>query len=135
MPFLYVLRLLFDQAINIHLQYVSAAIGFSTNEQLAALNPDFSYQVYFGNNATGAATELNANIRSAIRSCAQIATSVLPPTFLQLTTSFLQPWWDWLKANHLTQIPFSGIMTPCVEDYMVASYQKQGFFNSKRHEL
>jgi hypothetical protein len=114
------------------LQYVSAALGFDTNEQLAALNKNFSYQVYFGNNATGAAAELNANVRSAIRSCAQIATSVLPPTFLQLTTSFLQPWWDWLKANHLTQIPFSGIMTPCVEDYMVESYEIQGFFNSKR---
>lgn len=110
---------------------MSAAIGFSTNEQLAQLNQNFTYQVYFGNNATVAAKELNANVRSAIRSCAQIATSVLPPTFLQLTTSFLQPWWDWLKLKHLTQIPFSGIMSACVEDYMVSSYEIQGFFNSK----
>jgi hypothetical protein len=120
------------QVINIALQYVSAAIGFSANEQLAQLNKNFTYQVYFSNNATGAAQELNADPRSAIMSCAQIAPSVLPPTFLQLATSFLQPWWDFLKAHKLKQIPFSGIMTTCVEDYMVASYQKQGFFPSKR---
>jgi hypothetical protein len=91
--------------------------------------------VYFGNNATGAAAELNADPRSAIRSCAQTATSVIPPTFLQENNTFLGPWYAYDKAHNLKAIPFSGIMTQCVEDYMVASYKKQGFFSSKRSSV
>jgi hypothetical protein len=46
----------------------------------------------------------------------------------------LGPWRDFQKANNLKEIPFSGIMSPEVEDYMVKSYQKQGFYNSKLSE-
>jgi len=103
-----------------------------TNKQLAQLNPSFSYQVYLSDNATGATKELNANIRAAIRSCAQSSQSKIPLDFLQRTNSFLQPWWDFLKQHYMSEIPLSTIMTEDVETYMVESYQKQGFFPSKQ---
>ncbi len=76
---------------------------------------------------------MDADPRSAIRSCAQVAATKPPATFLADQTSFLEPWYQWEKQNNVTEIPFSGIMSREVEDYMVESYQKQGFFNSKIH--
>jgi hypothetical protein len=109
---------------------VSAALGFIPNTQLVQLVPTLGYNIYVSANATGAAKELDADPRSAIRSCAQVASSTVPATFLSGLTSFLQPWEDFEKENNLTEIPFSGFMTKQVEDYMVLQYQKQGFFNS-----
>jgi hypothetical protein len=50
---------------------------------------------------------------------------------LRVNNTFLGPWRGYLKENNLTEIPFSNIMTKEVEDYMVESYKKQGFKNSK----
>lgn len=112
-------------------QYTSASLGFSTNEELAALNPYFNYQVYLGNEPQKAAQELDADPRSAIRSCAQVADSSLPEVFLRRNDTFLQPWVEFEEENGLTEIPFSEVMSPLVEDYMVESYKKQGFYNSQ----
>jgi soluble epoxide hydrolase/lipid-phosphate phosphatase len=74
---------------------------------------------------------MNADIRSSIRSCAQIANSTLPKDFLQHNDTFLGPWKEYQKTRGLSEIPFSGIMSKKVEDYMVKSYKKQGFYNSE----
>jgi hypothetical protein len=87
--------------------------------------------VYLSTDAPGAAKELDHDPLNAIRSCAQVADSQLPPTFLQLNNSFLKPWYDFIKAKRLRNIPASGIMTDVVEKYMAKSYKKQGFYNSK----
>jgi soluble epoxide hydrolase/lipid-phosphate phosphatase len=73
---------------------------------------------------------MNVDIRKSIRSCAQTANSTIPVDFLTSTTNFLGAWNTHLSANHLSQIPASGIMTQLVEDYMVLSYSKQGFHNT-----
>jgi hypothetical protein len=88
--------------------------------------------VYLSTDPRGAAKELDADPLNAIRSCAQVADSQLPSTFLQLSTSFLKPWYDLIKGKKLRDIPASGIMTDVVEKYMVKSYKKQGFYNSER---
>ncbi|KAK2811776.1 hypothetical protein FQN50_001814 [Emmonsiellopsis sp. PD_5] len=120
----------FIGVFNVGIPYFSATLGFSTNEELAALNPFFSYQVYLGNEPEVAAKELDADPRSAIRSCAQVADSKLPKDFLQRNNTFLQPWIEFQEENGLDEIPFSGIMSSKVEDYMVESYKKQGFYNT-----
>lgn len=74
---------------------------------------------------------MDADPRSAIRSCAQIATTKVPPKFLKDQTSFLDAWREDNQKNNRTEIPFSGIMSKVVEDYMVESYKKQGFYNSE----
>jgi soluble epoxide hydrolase / lipid-phosphate phosphatase len=74
---------------------------------------------------------MNDDVRSSIRSCAQTANSTIPEDFLTRQDVFLQPWKNFEKAKNLSQIPFSGIMTKLVEDYMVMSYKKQGFYNSE----
>ena len=92
--------------------------------------PTLGYNVYFSTNATGAAAELNANPRDSIRSCAQLANDTIPSTFLLSETTFLEPWNEFVEENNLTEIPFSGIMSHQVEDYMVTKYKQQGFFPS-----
>jgi len=87
--------------------------------------------VYLGSNPVGAAKEMDADPRSAIRSCAQVGNSTLPKDFLKRTDTFLGPWTEFEQAHGLKEIPFSGIMTEKVEDYMVMSYKKQGFYNSE----
>ena len=121
----------FIGVFNLGIPYVSASLGFLSNEALVHLVPTLGYTLYLSKNETGAAAELNADIRSSIRSCAQVADSKVPATFLSEQTNFLDPWKEFLKENKLAEIPFSGIMTKEVEDYMVKSYKKQGFFNSK----
>ncbi|KAK2768283.1 hypothetical protein FQN54_000136 [Arachnomyces sp. PD_36] len=111
-------------------QYISASLGFSTNEELAALNPSFSYQVYLSNTPELAAQELDADPRSAIRSCAQVADSQVPEDFLLRNDTFLGPWEEFQEENGLDEIPFSGIMDEVVEDYMVKAYSKGGFYNT-----
>ena len=98
---------------------------------MAKVNPSFSYQVYLGENPKGAAKELDSDVRAAIRSCAHVGDSVLPAQFLKKVDSFLGPWREFNKANGLEEIPVSGIMSKVVEDYMVESYEKQGFYNSE----
>ena len=66
----------------------------------------------------------------ALRSVAQVANSIIPSEFLRDETSFLEPWFQYDAQNNLTHIPFSGIMTPLVEDYMVDLYSTQGFYHS-----
>jgi soluble epoxide hydrolase/lipid-phosphate phosphatase len=112
-------------------QYMPATGNFTPNEALAKANPSFSYQVYLGTNPRGAAAEMDADIRSSIRSCAHIANSTLPKDFLQHNDTFLGPWKAFQTSNGLKEIPISGIMDPVVEDYMVQAYSKQGFYNSK----
>jgi soluble epoxide hydrolase/lipid-phosphate phosphatase len=121
----------FPATFNVGVPYVSAAIGLTTNRGLAALNPFFSYQVYLSENATGAAAELDADPRASIRSCAQVASSKVPATFLARNDTFLGPWKEFMRSLGLKEVPFSGIMSRLVEDYMVMSYKKQGFYNSK----
>lgn len=75
--------------------------------------------------------ELDADPRNAIRSCAQVATTDVPEKFLKDQTSFLKAWREDNKEHNRTDIPFSGIMSKKVEDYMVESYEKQGFYNSR----
>jgi soluble epoxide hydrolase/lipid-phosphate phosphatase len=112
-------------------QYVSGASNFTPNEALSKINPSFSYQVFLGKTPEAAAKEMNADIRSSIRSCAQIANSTLPKDFLQRNDTFLGPWRELQKTMGWNTIPASGIMSAKVEDYMVKSYSKQGFYNSK----
>lgn len=100
---------------------------------MAALNPSFSYQVYLSNQPETGAEELDADPRSAVRSCAQVADSRVPEEFLRRNDTFLGPWVEFEQENNLTEIPFSGIMTEVVEDYMVEAYEKQGFYNSSFH--
>jgi hypothetical protein len=109
---------------------VSSALPFINNTALVELVSTFGYTFYLSNNATGAAEELNGNIRMALRSVAQVANSIIPSEFLRDETSFLEPWFQYDAENNLTQIPFSGIMTPLVEDYMVDLYSTQGFYHS-----
>lgn len=109
---------------------MSSSLGFSTNAELAALNHSFSYQVYLSNQPEIASEELDADPRSAIRSCAQVADSEVPGEFLRRNDSFLEPWEEFQDKNNLTEIPFSGIMSELVEEYMVRAYEKQGFYNS-----
>ena len=97
--------------------------------------PTLGYTFYVSNNATGAAAEMNANIRMTVRSVAQIASSTVPSTFLADETSFLEPWFQFDEEHNLTEIPFSGIMTPLIEDYMVHMYSIQGFFHSTSRML
>lgn len=99
-------------------------------EKLVELAPGFGYQLYLSNNATGGAVEMDADPRSAIRSCAQVADSKVPEAFLKDQTSFLGAWRAANAAADRSDIPASGIMSRKVEDYMVASYRKQGFYNS-----
>lgn len=99
-------------------------------EKLVELAPGFGYQLYLSNNATGGAVEMDADPRNAIRSCAQVASSKVPEAFLKDQTSFLGAWRAANQQANRTDIPASGIMSKKVEDYMVASYQKQGFYNS-----
>jgi soluble epoxide hydrolase/lipid-phosphate phosphatase len=123
----------FDLAANrccFSFQFIPESGEFRSNQQLASSNPSFSYQVYLGTTPEAAAAEMDEDPRMAIRSCAQIANSTLPKDFLRHNDTFLQPWEDYIVANDLDEIPFSGIMTKVVEDYMVRSYQKQGFYNS-----
>lgn len=95
------------------------------------MNPKFAYQTFLGQTPDKAAKELDADPRAAVRSCAQKADSELPETFLTRTDTFLGPWYDFIKERGLAEIPFTGIMTREVEDYMVESYKKQGFYNSE----
>jgi hypothetical protein len=111
-------------------QRVSSALGFISNDGIVQLEPSFGYTLYLSKNATGAAAELNADPLAAIRSCAQVASSVVPSDFLIDQTSFLGPWRRFDQQHGYKQIPASGILTPVVEQYMVESYQKQGFYNS-----
>lgn len=101
-----------------------------SNEVLASLAPGFGYQIFLSKDPEAAAQELDKDPRSAIRSCAQVADSVVPSDFLVDRDSFLNAWYKANEAAGRDEIPFSGIMTREVEDYMVASYKKQGFYNS-----
>lgn len=74
---------------------------------------------------------MNADIRMSIRSCARTKDTEPPAEFLTKNDTFLGPWKQYLKQNNLKEIPASGIMSRLVEDYMVLSYLKQGFYNSK----
>ncbi|KAK5994734.1 Epoxide hydrolase A-like protein [Cladobotryum mycophilum] len=120
----------FIGVFNIVVPYVSSAFPFAPTEKLVEIAPGFGYQLYLSNNASGGAIEMDADPRNGIRSCAQIATSEVPEHFLKDQTSFLQSWYEDNKKNGRKDIPFSGIMSQEVEDYMVASYQKQGFYNT-----
>ncbi|KAE9962094.1 hypothetical protein BLS_000843 [Venturia inaequalis] len=120
----------FPAVFNVGTPYVAPVAPFLPSSALAIVNPHFSYQIYLGDHPDLAATEMNADIRKSIRSCAQTAKSGVPADFLVSTTSFLGPWNAYLAANNLTQIPASGIMSQVVEDYMVYSYSKQGFYNT-----
>ncbi|KAK5996535.1 Epoxide hydrolase A-like protein [Cladobotryum mycophilum] len=117
----------FIGVFNAVVPYVPSAGPFVPNEKMVEISPGFGYQLYLTNNARGAAAELDADPRAAIRSVAQLSSAKWPKNFLQLETSFLGPWKQELKGG---EIPFSGIMSQQVEDYMVASYQKQGFYNT-----
>lgn len=121
----------FIGVFNAVVPYVSSALDFVPTEKLVEIAPGFGYQLYLSNNATGGAAELDADPRSGIRSCAQVATTKVPKNFLKDQTSFLQAWREDNAKNNRTEIPFSGIMSKKVEDYMVKSYQKQGYYNSK----
>jgi soluble epoxide hydrolase / lipid-phosphate phosphatase len=109
---------------------VAPVAPFLPNTVLASINPHFAYQVYLGDNPDVAAKEMDVDIRKSIRSCAQTAKSNIPAEFLTHTTDFLGPWNKFLAANNSQQIPSSGIMSQVVEDYMVYSYKKQGFYNT-----
>lgn len=93
--------------------------------------PGFGYQIFLSTDPKAAAAELDSDPRSAIRSCAQVANSTVPSDFLVDRESFLNAWYKANEEAGRDEIPFSGIMTKEVEDYMVASYQKQGFYNSR----
>lgn len=112
-------------------QYVSAGLGYIPNEELAELDPHVTYNVYFQNNATGAAQELNADIRKSLRSCYQTAKSTIPADFLTENNTFLGPWNTFLQQHKLKQIPFSGLVSHALEDYLVEQYSIQGFYNSE----
>lgn len=120
----------FIGVFNAGIPYVSSAFDFVPTEKLVDLAPGFGYQLYLSNNPTGGATELDADPRNAIRSCAQVADSKVPKKFLVDQTSFLGAWREANKQANRTDIPASGIMSQKVEDYMVASYKKQGFYNT-----
>ncbi|KAJ3495188.1 hypothetical protein NLG97_g3574 [Lecanicillium saksenae] len=120
----------FIGVFNAVVPYVSSAFDFVPTEKLVELAPGFGYQLYLSNNATGGAVELDADPRDAIRSCAQVADSKVPAAFLKDQTSFLGAWRAANQKANRTDIPASGIMSKKVEDYMVASYQKQGFYNT-----
>ena len=116
------------------MQYMPSGGGDGSKRKLLtrqARGNSFAYQIFLGSNPTGAAKELDADPRSAIRACAQIAGGLRPKDFLQRTTTFLGPWYDLLKEKSLQEIPMSGIMSKRTEDYMVESYKKQGFYNSR----
>ncbi|KAF2668750.1 alpha/beta-hydrolase [Microthyrium microscopicum] len=120
----------FNGVFNVGIPYVSAGIGFTPNSGLAKLNKFFGYQVYLSDHPYLAAVELDDSPRWAIRSCAQVADSQLPADFLTKTDTFLGPWRQYVESHQIERIPFSGIMTQEVEDYMVESYKKQGFYNT-----
>lgn len=121
----------FIGVFNAVVPYVASAFDFVPTEKLVEIAPGFGYQLYLSNNASGGAAEMDADPRSAIRSCAQVANTKVPEKFLKDTTSFLDAWREDNKKNNRTEIPFSGIMSKKVEDYMVETYKKQGFFNSE----
>lgn len=121
----------FIGVFNAVVPYVSSEFDFVPTEKLVELAPGFGYQLYLSNNASGGAAEMDADPRSAIRSCAQVADTKVPEKFLKDTTSFLDAWKEDNKKNNRTEIPFSGIMSQKVEDYMVETYKKQGFYNSE----
>lgn len=123
----------FIGVFNAVVPYVASAFDFVPTEKLVEIAPGFGYQLYLSNNASGGAAEMDADPRSAIRSCAQVADTKVPEKFLKDTTSFLDAWREDNKKNNRTEIPFSGIMSKKVEDYMVETYKKQGFYNSKQH--
>lgn len=123
----------FIGVFNAVVPYVSSAFDFVPTEKLVEIAPGFGYQLYLSNNATGGAAELDADPRSGIRSCAQVANTTVPKNFLKDQTSFLQAWREDNAKNNRTEIPFSGIMSTKVEDYMVKSYQKQGYYNSESY--
>ncbi|KAK7211760.1 hypothetical protein V2G26_018938 [Clonostachys chloroleuca] len=110
--------------------YVPSSTEFISNEALASLAPGFGYQIFLSKDPKVAAAELDSDPRSAIRSCAQVANSTVPSDFLVDRESFLNAWYKANEEAGRDEIPFSGIMTKEVEDYMVASYQKQGFYNT-----
>jgi hypothetical protein len=114
---------------------MSSALPFAPTTELASQIPSFSYQVYLSATPEIAAEELDADPRQAVRSCAQLAKSPFPSDFLRHNDTFLGPWVEWEKQRNLTEIPVSGIMERVVEDYMVEAYEKQGFYNSKRHPI
>ncbi|QDS69463.1 hypothetical protein FKW77_006186 [Venturia effusa] len=120
----------FTAVFNVGTPYVAPVAPFLPNTALASINPHFGYQVYVGDRPDLASQEMNADIRKSIRSCAQTAKSGVPADFLTPTTNFLKPWNNYLAAKNLTQIPASGIMSQVVEDYMVDSYKKQGFYTT-----
>ena len=67
----------------------------------------------------------------SIRAAARTAKDPYPKNFPGDQTSWINSWNEFDKEHNLTEIPFSGIMTKKVEDYMVESYQKQGFYHSE----
>jgi hypothetical protein len=98
---------------------------------LAKQNMNFTYQVYVGNNPKAAAAEMDADVRGTIRSVSRNNRTAPPTEFLRQNDTFLGPWKDHIKKMNLKEIPASGIMSQVVEDYMVDSYKKQGFYNSE----
>src|SRR5436305_265487 len=108
-------------------QFIPVQENFSTNADLAAQNPYFTYQVFLGNEPRKAAAELDADPLDAIRSCARTAAAAPPKDFLTKNTTFLGPWRAQNIKEGRVQIPASGIMTPLVEKYMVDAYRVQGF--------
>jgi hypothetical protein len=74
---------------------------------------------------------MDADVRGTIRSVARTNTTAPPIEFLRQKTTFLGPWKDHIQTKNQKEIPASGIMSQVVEDYMVESYKKQGFYTSE----
>lgn len=114
---------------------MSSSFDFVPTEKLVEIAPGFGYQLYLSNNATGAAMELNEDPRNAVRSCAQVANSEVPGKFLKDQSTFLGAWREENLKYNRTNIPSSGVMSKKVENYMVESCEKQGFYNSTYDRL
>ncbi|KAF1988961.1 alpha/beta-hydrolase [Aulographum hederae CBS 113979] len=125
----------FIGVFNVGIPYLSGSPSLSLTSLsgltgLLAKPPKFQYQLYLATNPRGAARELDADARQSIRSCARLGDDKIPADFLTKTDTFLGPWETFDAQQGVGEIPASGIMSGVVEDYMVASYKKQGFYNT-----
>ncbi|KAF1983783.1 alpha/beta-hydrolase [Aulographum hederae CBS 113979] len=120
----------FIAVFNVGIPYVTSSTMFVPTLLLSVLNPSFGYQVYLSEAPEKAAAEMDADPLSVIRATAQVAQTKVPENFLKLRDGFLQPWLEQDRQNNYTEVPFSGIMSKKVEDYMVSAYRKQGFLNT-----
>ncbi|KAF5363493.1 hypothetical protein D9756_001039 [Leucocoprinus leucothites] len=112
---------LFTAVVGLVVPYIPPAGPYVSVKQFVPELPKLAYQTFFDRQTEEAAIELNKDTRRSLRTTLRTVDSPPPDDFLKSETSFMDAWKDF---DEIPPIPF---FTPAEEDYMVASFERQGF--------